>query len=147
MTCSIASIGSNSIFVVTASSLAILLLLLRITRPSNTSMAQRKRIPSPRETLLPFLSGEESAALPYPPNFLPGARDVDTPYGVMRVYEWGPENGRKVLLIHGDTTPAPLFGPIARALAQKGCRVMALGKLICRISKLRRMYARPPLRL
>ncbi|KAL2046979.1 hypothetical protein N7G274_000997 [Stereocaulon virgatum] len=85
-----------------------------------------KAIPSPRDTLLPFLSEAQAAALPYSPNLLPGARDVDTPYGVMRVYEWGPASGRKVLLVHGDTTPGPMLGPIATALAQKDCRVMVI---------------------
>lgn len=90
-------------------------------------MTLTKAIPSPRETLLPFLSETQAAALPYSPNLLPDARDVDTPYGVMRVYEWGSATGRKVLLIHGDTTPGPMLGPIATALVQKGCRVMVIG--------------------
>ena len=95
-------------------------------------MGSRRVIPSPRETLIPFLSESQAAALPYPPNLLPGARDVETPYGVMRVYEWGPDAGRKVLLIHGDTTPAPILGPIAAALVQLGCRVMIIGMCISR---------------
>ena len=84
-------------------------------------------IPSPRDTLLPKLSPTEAAALPYPTDLLPGARDVATPYGVMRVYEWGPKDGNKVLFIHGDTTPAPILGPVARDLVDKGCRVMMFG--------------------
>ena len=53
-----------------------------------------------------------------------------TLYGTMRVYEWGPEHGDKVLLVHGDTTPVPMLGPIARALVQAGRRVMLVGKSI-----------------
>jgi hypothetical protein len=34
---------------------------------------------SPRATLLPNLSNEEKAALPYPPDLFPGARDVGSP--------------------------------------------------------------------
>ncbi|KAL8699458.1 MAG: hypothetical protein Q9224_001400 [Gallowayella concinna] len=45
----------------------------------------------------------------------------------MRVYEWGPEHGAKILLVHGDTTPGPMLGPIAKALVDKGCRVMIIG--------------------
>ena len=89
-------------------------------------------IPSPRETLLPHLSPEQVAALPYPPHLLPGGRDVNTPYGTMRVYEWGPDNGKKVVLIHGDTTPIPVLGPIADTLAQNRCRVLMFGMLILR---------------
>lgn len=42
----------------------------------------------------------------------------------MRVYEWGPEEGRKVLLLHGITTPCIALGSVANALVEKGCRVM-----------------------
>jgi len=42
----------------------------------------------------------------------------------MRVYEWGPETGRKVLLVHGITTPCVALGSVANALVEKGCRVM-----------------------
>ena len=53
-----------------------------------------------------------------------------TPYGVMRVYEWGPRDGEKMLFIHGDTTPAPMLGPVAHKLVDKGCRVMMFGTSI-----------------
>lgn len=87
----------------------------------------RKSIPSPRQTVLPYLSPAQVVALPYPPDLLPGVRDVDTPYGSMRVYEWGPEDGGKALLIHGDTTPSPVLAPIAETLVKRGCRVMLFG--------------------
>jgi pimeloyl-ACP methyl ester carboxylesterase len=81
-------------------------------------------IPSPRTTLLPKLSKDEISDLPYPPDVLPGGRDVDTPYGSIRVYEFGPEDGRKVLLVHGISTPAIALGGVAHALVDHGCRVM-----------------------
>lgn len=81
-------------------------------------------LPSPRKTLVRRLSLSELACLPYPPDLFPGARDVDTPYGIMRVYEWGPADGRKVVFIHGDTTPCPMFASIAQGLVDRGCRVM-----------------------
>ena len=80
--------------------------------------------PSPLTTLLPKLSEREQADLPYPPDSLPGARDVATPYGSIRVYEFGPEAGRKVLLLHGISTPCLALGAVAHGLAEKGCRVM-----------------------
>ncbi|RFU24109.1 hypothetical protein B7463_g12230, partial [Scytalidium lignicola] len=83
-----------------------------------------KRIPSPRETLLPRLSKSEKDALPYPPDLFPGARDVENVFGTTRVYEWGPETGKKVLLIHGISTPCLSLGSIAHALVSKGCRVL-----------------------
>ena len=91
---------------------------------------QANFIPSPCTTQLPHLTEAEANALPYPPNLLPGARDVETPYGTMRVYEWGPTAGRKVVLIHGDSTPSPILGSIAHELVARGCRVLLFGKSI-----------------
>ncbi|KAL2072387.1 hypothetical protein VTL71DRAFT_11730 [Oculimacula yallundae] len=90
--------------------------------------SQPKIIKSPASTLLPHLSQKERTNLPYPPDALPGARDVDTPvfipYGTIKVYEWGPKNGRKVLLIHGLTTSSIAVGAIAHELVARGYRVM-----------------------
>lgn len=52
--------------------------------------------------------------LPYPPDVLPGARDVETPYGSIRVYEWGPEDGERVLFVHGISTPVVALGDLYR---------------------------------
>ncbi|KAF2205957.1 alpha/beta-hydrolase [Delitschia confertaspora ATCC 74209] len=107
----------------TAASLGIFI-LVRSFRSSALSYEEAAIIPSPRETLFSQLSQKEIENLPYPPDALPGARDVDTPYGSIRVYEWGPEDGRKVLLIHGISTPSIALGPLAHKLVEKGCRVM-----------------------
>ncbi|KAL4928326.1 alpha/beta hydrolase [Aspergillus undulatus] len=61
---------------------------------------------------------------PLPLDVLPGARDVPSPYGSVRVYEWGPEDGPKVLLVHGITTPCVSLGGLAHAFVDRGCRVM-----------------------
>lgn len=81
-------------------------------------------LPSPRSTVLPRLSDAEVSALPLPDDVLPGGRDVPTPYGSIRAYEWGPEDGPKVLFVHGITTPCIALGGVAHALADRGCRVM-----------------------
>ncbi|GAW19478.1 hypothetical protein ANO14919_089650 [Xylariales sp. No.14919] len=88
------------------------------------TMAPITIIESPRATLIPFITAEEAAALAYPPNAIPGARDVETLHGTMRVYEWGPDDGEKVLFVHGDATPCPVFSKIAQALVDAGYRVM-----------------------
>jgi pimeloyl-ACP methyl ester carboxylesterase len=76
---------------------------------------------SPRLSLQP----KDHPTLPYPPDALPGARDVDTPYGDIRVYEWGPETGRKVLFVHGISTPCIAFAGLAQKLVdEQGCHVM-----------------------
>ncbi|KAK3397869.1 alpha/beta-hydrolase [Sordaria brevicollis] len=92
---------------------------------SSTS-AQKKPIiiASPRTTQLPQLSREETASLSYPPDALPGARDVETPYGTIKVFEWGPEDGEKVLLLHGISTPCLSLGILGEALVERGYRVM-----------------------
>lgn len=77
-------------------------------------------LPSPRALSSP----EENIGHPLPNDVLPGARDVATPYGSIRVYEWGPEDGPKVLLVHGITTPCVALGGVAHALVDRGCRVM-----------------------
>lgn len=86
------------------------------TRQEHGSLILR----SPRKDLSPAENREH----PLPNDVLPGARDVATPYGSIRVYEWGPEDGPKVLLVHGITTPCIALGGVAHALADRGCRVM-----------------------
>ncbi|RDW82433.1 hypothetical protein BP6252_03545 [Coleophoma cylindrospora] len=85
---------------------------------------QERVLRSPRDLVLPKLTAAEQELLPYPPDSLPGGRDVDSPYGTMRVYEFGPEDGRKVLLVHGITTPCLALGAVAQGMADRGCRVM-----------------------
>ncbi|XXG94602.1 hypothetical protein Hte_000859 [Hypoxylon texense] len=86
----------------------------------------RKRtvIPGPLTTSIPKLSKDEIDKIPYKTDFFPGARDVVTPYGNIRVYEFGPEDGRKVLFIHGISTSCMTLKDIAMPLAENGCRVM-----------------------
>lgn len=70
-----------------------------------------------------------SAQLPYPEDAFPGGRDVDTAYGTIKVFEWGPEDGEKVLLLHGVGTPCIALGDMAHELVQRGYRVMLFGEL------------------
>ncbi|KAF8419909.1 Alpha/Beta hydrolase protein [Tirmania nivea] len=86
--------------------------------------ALSNHIPSPR-TKLSSLTEDEIAKLPYPPTFYPGGRWVKTPHGTIRVYEFGPEDGRKVLLVHGISTPCCVYRDLAwRLVEEGGCRVM-----------------------
>ncbi|TGO18860.1 hypothetical protein BTUL_0007g00790 [Botrytis tulipae] len=82
-------------------------------------------IPSPLKTQIPTLSHEEKSTLPYPPDIFPGARDVPSPYGSTRAYEFGPVTGPKVLLVHGISTPCIALHSLATTLATThGCRVL-----------------------
>lgn len=80
-----------------------------------------KPLSSPRKLVQSSTHSDEA---PYPPDALPGARDVDSPYGSVRVYEWGPASGRKVLFVHGISTPCIAFASLAQQLVDCGCRVM-----------------------
>ncbi|KAI4637912.1 hypothetical protein J4E83_000730 [Alternaria metachromatica] len=91
---------------------------------SSSKSARRPPVPSPRDSLLPDLSPEDAAELPYHPAALPGARDVDSPWGTIRVYEFGPRDGEKVLLIHGISTPSIALTDLAHKLVGRGRRVM-----------------------
>ncbi|KAK3674987.1 hypothetical protein LTR78_005331 [Recurvomyces mirabilis] len=71
---------------------------------------------SPRRAM-GSLAKKQLDDLPYPPDALPGGRDVESPYGSIRVYEWGPEGGRRVLLVHA-------LAPMAKLLVEQGYRVM-----------------------
>ncbi|SPN96940.1 related to 2-hydroxy-6-oxo-6-phenylhexa-2,4-dienoate hydrolase [Cephalotrichum gorgonifer] len=81
-------------------------------------------LPNPLRTKIPYLSEKEVARLEYGPDAYPGARDVSTPYGTMRVYEWGPENGEKILFIHGISTSCMTVSVLAQAMVERGHRVM-----------------------
>ncbi|KAH7346101.1 Alpha/Beta hydrolase protein [Pyrenochaeta sp. MPI-SDFR-AT-0127] len=104
--------------IIGAASLSSLLLLRSVAGPAGSGTL--KPIPSPRETLPP----EVLRASPYPPDALEGARDVQTPYGSIRIYEWGPKQGKRVLLIHGMSTPSVSLSDLAHKLVKKGCRIM-----------------------
>lgn len=92
-----------------------------------TSASQPKPNPAPTETFPPKGSPLEVGNLPYPPDLIPGARDVPTPYGTIRCYEWGPADAeRKVLLVHGISGACPALLGCAERFASKGCRVMML---------------------
>ena len=105
-----------------------LLRVLRFAKPPLKCKPGSHIIPSPRSTVLPFISAAAAAKLPYPPNIFPGSRDIDSPYGTFRVFEWGPVEGKKIVLVHGDSTPCPVFASIASLLAGKGCRILMLGE-------------------
>ncbi|KYK58430.1 alpha/beta hydrolase [Drechmeria coniospora] len=66
--------------------------------------------------------------LPYAPDVFPGGREVESEYGTIKVFEWGPEAGEKVLLMHGIGTPCIALGDMAKEFVRRGCRVMLFGE-------------------
>lgn len=109
----------RNLFVVLAAAPAIGFLAARLCKLLAIWKTPQTRISiyrAPRST-------ENKENLPYPPNALPGARDIETPFGITRAYEFGPEDGRKVLLIHGISTPCLSMASLAMVLSSRGCRV------------------------
>lgn len=65
---------------------------------------------------------------PYSKDTLPGGRPFTTVYGTIQVFEWGPERGEKVLIIHGLSTPCIALGNMAKGFVDNGYRVMMFGE-------------------
>ncbi|KAK3935521.1 Alpha/Beta hydrolase protein [Diplogelasinospora grovesii] len=61
---------------------------------------------------------------PYPADFFPGHRQVKTAFGKIQVFEWGPAEGEKVLLVHGLSTPCIALSNMANEFVNNGYRVM-----------------------
>jgi hypothetical protein len=65
---------------------------------------------------------------PYLTDAFPGGRQFKTVYGTIQVFEWGPEDGEKVLMVHGLGTPCIALGDMAKEFVGKGYRVMIFGE-------------------
>jgi pimeloyl-ACP methyl ester carboxylesterase len=92
-------------------------------REQQTTKIYRAR---PRHPTLSELKHQKTnTACPYPPESLPNPRDIATPYGTIRSYEWGPSEGRKFLFVHGISTPCISLAALAQKLVEKhGARVL-----------------------
>lgn len=119
-TCGRFSLLAPHVYLIAGASLGGLLFLRHV---SSSLRADKLKLSTLRS-----VPGQALDTLPYPPNALPGARDVDSPYGSTRVYEWGPEDGEKMLLVHGISTPSIALTDLAYKLVEKGCRVMLFGR-------------------
>ncbi|KAI0775860.1 alpha/beta-hydrolase [Trametes elegans] len=60
----------------------------------------------------------------YPDDFYEGGAYVKFPYGTVRYWLLGPEDGKRVVLIHGLSVPAIIWKDVAPKLAAKGHRVL-----------------------
>lgn len=119
----------SGLVVITAACISARLLLQQHDR----SRDQTLYLPSPGKTVVPTLPAQDLQNLPYPPDALPGGRNVETPYGSIRVYEWGPEDGERVLFVHGISTPVVALGDLGHELVGRGYRVMMFGMQIFRM--------------
>ncbi|CAO3612463.1 unnamed protein product [Cunninghamella blakesleeana] len=60
----------------------------------------------------------------YTPDFYEGGKDLVLPGGKMRYWEFGPKDGKKVILIHGISTGSSVYNKVARNLAKNNHRVL-----------------------
>ncbi|OCH96459.1 alpha/beta-hydrolase [Obba rivulosa] len=60
----------------------------------------------------------------YPEDLYPNGNYVQLPYGRTRYWLLGPEDGIKVVLIHGISTPSITWKLIAPYLAERRCRIL-----------------------
>ncbi|KAI0778134.1 alpha/beta-hydrolase [Trametes elegans] len=60
----------------------------------------------------------------YPEDLFPNGSYAQLPHGRVRYWVFGPENGVKVTLIHGISTPGITWRDIAPNLAEQGLRVL-----------------------
>jgi len=60
----------------------------------------------------------------YPENFFEGGQYVTFPFGKVRYWLMGPEDGEKIALIHGFSVPSIIWKDVAPQLASKGFRVL-----------------------
>ncbi|KIY68414.1 alpha beta-hydrolase [Cylindrobasidium torrendii FP15055 ss-10] len=60
----------------------------------------------------------------YPEDIFPGGGYADLPTGRVRYWLFGPEDGKKLVLVHGLSIPAPMWRLLAPRLAEAGYRVL-----------------------
>ncbi|KAG9121525.1 hypothetical protein FRC07_002474 [Ceratobasidium sp. 392] len=60
----------------------------------------------------------------YPPDLYGQGHSVDLPKGRVKYWLLGPEDGKRVVLIHGLSMPSLIWKPVANKLAKTGFRVL-----------------------
>ncbi|KAG8708349.1 hypothetical protein FRC08_018936, partial [Ceratobasidium sp. 394] len=60
----------------------------------------------------------------YPPDVFGHGHSVDLPKGRVKYWLLGPEDGKRVVLIHGLSMPSLIWKPVAHQLAKTGFRVL-----------------------
>lgn len=110
-------------------------LVLSLHLRLRSALVELRPLPVDRHTIHARTRKEASIAdtsnAPPPPPYrldeFPGGRQIRTSYGTLQAFEWGPEDGEKVVLLHGIGTPCIAMGDMAKEFVAKGCRVMLFG--------------------
>ncbi|KAI7827662.1 Alpha/Beta hydrolase protein [Gamsiella multidivaricata] len=84
-----------------------------------------KSLTAERGCTLPSLRAVTShSAIAYPEDYYPGGSYADLSFGETHYFLFGPEDGKKVVFVHGLSTPASVYDKVARHMANNGCRVL-----------------------
>ncbi|KAF9134873.1 hypothetical protein BGW39_005588 [Mortierella sp. 14UC] len=77
-----------------------------------------------RGLALPSLRAANLLKCAYPEDYYPGGQYAELSYGETHYFMFGPEDGKKVVFVHGLSTPASVYNGVARHMAANGCRVL-----------------------
>ncbi|KAF9418004.1 hypothetical protein BGZ94_009814 [Podila epigama] len=108
----------------TASAAASAILAIGAKKVYNSVTAERGLVlPSLR-----VLPPEVSKSSAYPEDYYPGGAYADLTFGETHYFLFGPEDGKKIVFVHGLSTPASVWSKVARHMADNGCRVLVYGR-------------------
>ncbi|KAF9960223.1 hypothetical protein BGZ72_007614 [Mortierella alpina] len=85
------------------------------------SITAERGLPLPSLRAAANKLGKTSA---YPEDYYPGGDYAELPFGETHYFLFGPDNGKKVVFIHGLSTPASVYNKVARHMAESGHRVL-----------------------
>ncbi|KAF9972527.1 hypothetical protein BGZ65_009773, partial [Modicella reniformis] len=60
----------------------------------------------------------------YPEDYYSGGQYVELSHGETHYFLFGPEDGKKIVFVHGFSVPASVYSSVARQMANNGCRVL-----------------------
>ncbi|KAF9570174.1 hypothetical protein EC968_002113 [Mortierella alpina] len=66
----------------------------------------------------------------YPEDYFPGGAYAELPFGETHYFLFGPDNGKRVVFVHGLSTPASVYSKVARQMAESGHRVLLYGAIV-----------------
>ncbi|KAG0368399.1 hypothetical protein BGX24_002845 [Mortierella sp. AD032] len=73
---------------------------------------------------LPSLRAANLLKCAYPEDYYPGGEYAKLSYGETHYFMFGPKDGKKVVFVHGLSTPASVYNGVARHMSDNGCRVL-----------------------
>ncbi|KAG0294846.1 hypothetical protein BGZ96_000335 [Linnemannia gamsii] len=81
-------------------------------------------ITAERGLTLPSLRAANLLKCAYPEDYYPGGEYAELSYGETHYFLFGPEDGKKIVFVHGLSTPASVYNGVVRHMAANGCRVL-----------------------